>query len=108
MAGPYNPISQAGVAGTATLVAGKTGNRIRLLGLFGTMTANGTAQIRGSVSGAITGVMTITGGAPLPLGPCAVENGEGICETNTAGEDMQLLTTGSGFNGGASFQYIPA
>jgi hypothetical protein len=107
MAGPYNPISQAG-AGTATLAAGKTGNRIRLLGLFGTMTANGTAQFKDSAGNSLTGVMTVTGGSPLPLGPSAVENGEALLETVGSGADLQLVTGTSGFNGGCSFQYIPA
>lgn len=108
MVGPYTVINQGGVAGTATLAAGKTANRIRLLGIFGTMTANGTVQFKGSVSGALSGVMTVTGGQPLPLGPAAMENGEAILETQTAGEDLQLVTVTSGFNGGCSFQYIPA
>ena len=107
MPSPYVPISQAGIAGTAVIAAGVAGNRIRVLGFFGSMTATGTAQFKSSTGVVLSGAMTFAGGQPVALGPAPIENGEGILETTVAGEGLNLVTTTSGFNGVAQVQYIP-
>lgn len=101
------PINQGGSAATLVLVAGKTGNRIRLISLFGSMTVNGTLQFQEQTSNtALTGVMTFTGGSVVSS-PGPAEHGEGILETQVAGNGLQIVSGTSGFNGVAVYQYIP-
>src|SRR5689334_4353786 len=95
---PNQAIIQA-APGTTHIITGVTGMIYRVIGLWGSISANGTAQFQSSGgTKKMTGAMNLTAGQPFGSGPVSIENGEGLFET-VSGEGFDVISTSGNFNG---------
>ena len=103
---PNQPIVQA-APGTTHVITGIAGQIYRVIGLWGSISANGTVlfQSSGGVK-KMTGAMNLSAGQPFGSGPVSIENGEGLFET-AVGEGFDVVSSGGNFNGFVSGQWIP-
>lgn len=99
------PISQA-AAGTTHVVTGITGQRFRLLGAFGAMSATGTLQFKSSGGTALSGAINLTAGQPADIDCATAEGGEHWFETLT-GEGLDVVTGTGAFNGMLTGYFAP-
>ena len=103
---PNQPIVQGG-AGTTAIITGIQGQVYRVLGIAGAISANGTVKFQSSGgTKAMSGAMNFNAGVPFAAGPVSIENGEGIFET-VSGEGFSVVSTGGGFNGFVTGQWMP-
>lgn len=102
------PIVQA-AAGTNTFINGQPGMRWRCLGIWGSISANGTVKFQSHTTNvALTGAMTLSSGQPFSAGPVSIENGEALFPDAPAGESIDVVSTGGAFNGFCIGQWVAA
>ena len=105
---PNQPIAQAAAGTLSNIVTGISGMKYRCLGLWGAIGTTGTMKMQSHTSATVViPAMALTAGQPFGAGPVSIENGEGLWEL-PAGEGLDMITTGGGFNGFISGQWIPA
>jgi hypothetical protein len=102
---PNVAINQGSTPGTTHLITGIAQKIIRILGMFGAMTATGTMQIKSSGGTAITGPITLSTGQPCDMDQATAEGCEGWGESQV-GEGIDIVTTTSGFNGVLTYMLV--